>query len=246
MNRPNLAFPTRKLLAGFIVVSLASLAVGWTAGRVAASGGTHAVPSPTISTDKANSNPAELIARGEPQIGLNTGTGTTYSGPGVASGVGGGTAVAYPGPIYPGSLGAAPEGTILAGGSGTADMKSDGSDRASALPKATTAALADARTQAQAVATSMGVSLKGVYSVTVSTADSYAYAVPDCIVPPAVPGALGSGATSGGSGAAPNAAASSAPAIAPVPLPAVCNYTKSTPPTSAQLVVTVVVAYNFA
>ena len=242
MNRPNLALPTRKLLAGLLVVALASLAVGWTAGRVAASGATHSAPSPTISADKVNSNPAEQIARGEPQIGLNTGTGTASA----ASGVGGGTSVAYPGPIYPGSLGAAPEGTILAGGSGTADMKSDGSDRASALPKATTAALADARTQAQAVATSMGVSITSIYSVTVSTADSYAYAVPDCLVPPALPGALQSGSATEGSGAAPNAPASGARAIAPVPSPTVCSYTKSTVPTSAQLVVTVVVAYKFA
>jgi len=246
MNRPNLALLPRKLLAGLLVVALASLAVGWTAGRAAASGTTHSATSPTISADKVNSNPAGQIARGEPQVGLNTGTGTASAGPGTASGVGGGTAVAYPGPIYPGSLGAAPEGTILAGGSGTADMKSDGSDRASALPKATTAALADARAQAQAVATSMGVALTSIYSVTVSTADSYAYAVPDCVVPPAAPGALQSGSATEGSGAAPNAGASGAPAIAPVPLPTVCSYTKSTAPASAQLVVTVVVAYKFA
>jgi hypothetical protein len=44
-------------------------------------------------------------------------------------------------------------------------------------------------------------------------------------------------------GSAPNAAASGAPAIAPVP--SVCNYTKTGTPSSAQLVVTVVVAYNF-
>lgn len=246
MNRPTLAFPTRKLLAGLLVVSLASLAVGWTAGRVAASGGTHATPSTTTPADKANSNPAALIAPGEIQVGLNTGTGMTYTGSGMASGAGGGTSVAYPGPIYPGSLGAAPEGTILAAGSGTADMKADGSDRASALPKATTAALSDAKAQAQAVATSMGVSLKSIYSVTVSTADSYAYPVPDCLVPPAAPGALESGSASSGSATAPNAATSGAPAIAPVPSAAVCNYTKTTTPTSAQLVVTVVVAYSFA
>jgi hypothetical protein len=184
MKRPNLALPTRKLLVGLLVVSMASLAVGWTAGAVAASGGNRTAPSPAIPADKAISNPANLIDTGELQPGANTGTGTASAGPGLASGVVGGTSVAYPGPIYPGSLGAAPEGTILAGGSGTADMKADGSDRASALPKATALALAEARTQAEAVATSMGVSLKAVYSVTVSTADSYAYPVPDCVVPP--------------------------------------------------------------
>jgi hypothetical protein len=243
MNRPNLVLPTRKLLAGVFVVTLAALAVGWTAGMAAASAGVHAAPSPTISADKANSNAAERIASGEPQIDSNTGTATTYTGSGVASGVGGGTSVAYPGPIYPGSIGAAPQGTILAGGSGTADMKTDGSDRAATLAKATTAALADARTQAQAVATSMGVTLKGVYSVTVSSADSYTYPVPDCVVPPAAPAAAASGA---GSGSAPNAAVSGAPAIAPVPSTSVCNYTKTGTPSSAQLDVTVVVAYSFA
>jgi hypothetical protein len=246
MKRPNLALPTRKLLVGLLVVSMASLAVGWTAGAVAASGGNRTAPSPAIPADKAISNPANLIDTGELQPGANTGTGTASAGSGLASGVVGGTSVAYPGPIYPGSLGAAPEGTILAGGSGTADMKVDGSDRASALPKATALALAEARTQAEAVATSMGVSLKAVYSVTVSTADSYAYPVQDCVVPPATPGASNGGSTGSSSGATPNAAGSGAPAIAPVPLPAVCNYSKSTTPASAQLVVTVVVAYRFA
>ena len=241
MNRPNLVLPTRKLFAGVFVVTLAALAVGWTAGMAAASGGIHPAPSPTVPADKANSNTAARIALGEPQIEPNTGTATTYAGSGVASGVGGGTTVAYPGPIYPGSIGAAPQGTILAGGSGTADMKTDGSDRAAALAKGTTAALADARAQAQAVATSMGVALKGVYSVTVSAADNYAYPMPECVVPPAVPSAVDSGA---GVGSAPKAAASGAPAIAPVP--SVCSYTKTGTPSSAQLVVTVVVAYSFA
>jgi hypothetical protein len=240
MNRPNLVLPTRKLFAGVFVVALAALAIGWTAGMAAASGGIHPAPSPIVPADKANSSAAEHIALGEPQIDTNTGTSTTSPGSGQASGVGGGTSVAYPGPIYPGSVGAAPQGTILAGGSGTADMKTDGSDRAAALAAGTTAALADARAQAQAVATSMGVALKGVYSVTVSAADSYAYPMPECVVPPAVPSAVDSGA---GVGSAPNAAASGAPAIAPVP--SVCNYTKTGTPSSAQLVVTVVVAYNF-
>jgi hypothetical protein len=239
MNRPNLL--TRKLFAGVSVVALAALAIGWTAGMAAASGGIHPVPSPTVPADKANSNTAGHITLGEPQIETNTGTATTASGAGTASGVGSGTSVAYPGPIYPGSIGAAPQGTILAGGSGTADMKTDGSDRAAALAKGTTAALADARAQAQAVATSMAVTLKGVYSVTVSAADSYAYPMPECVVPPAAPAAVGSAA---GLGSAPNAAASGAPAIAPVP--PVCGYTKTGTPSSAQLVVTVVVAYSFA
>jgi hypothetical protein len=240
MNRPTLALPTRNLLAGLLVVSMASLAVGWTVGNVAASGGTHSTPSAT-SGDKANSDSSEFVAPGVPQVGVNTGTETRVA----ASGLTTGTSVAYPAPIYPGSLGAAPEGTILAAGNGTADMKPDGSDRASALPKATTAALADAKAQAQAVATSMGVALKSVYSVTVSTADNFAYPMPDClVVPPAAPSAVESGSASTGSASAPNAAASGGPAIAP--LPSVCNYTKTTTPTSAQLVVTVIVAYSFA
>jgi hypothetical protein len=240
MNRPTLARPTRKLLAGLLVVSMASLAVGWTVGNVAASGGTHSTPSST-SGDKANSGSSELVAPGVPQVGLNTGTETRVA----ASGLTTGTSVAYPAPIYPGSLGAAPERTILAAGNGTADMKPDGSDRASALPKATAAALADAKAQAQAVATSMSVALKSIYSVTISTADNLAYPMPDClVVPPATPSAVQSGSASTGSASAPNAAASVAPAIAPVP--SVCSDTKTTTPTSAQLVVTVIVAYSFA
>jgi hypothetical protein len=97
MNRPNLALLPRKLLAGLLVVALASLAVGWTAGRAAASGTTHSATSPTISADKTNSNLAGQIARGEPQVGLNTGTGTASA----TSGVGGGTSVAYPGRSIP-------------------------------------------------------------------------------------------------------------------------------------------------
>jgi len=243
MNRPSFARPPRSLLAGLLVVALGSLAVGWTAGTVAASGGTHPTPSAATPASKGNSNSAELVAPGDPQAAINTG----YAGSGVASGAGGGTSVAYPGPGYPGSLGAAPEGTILAGGTGTADMRPDGSDRASALAKATTAALADARTQAQAVATSMGVALKGVYSVSVSAADSYTYPVPDCLIPPVAPGAVEGGSAGSGTGTVPNEpAASSSAAVAPAMTPEVCTQTKTTAPSSAQLVVFVIVAYNFA
>jgi hypothetical protein len=247
MNRPTIARPSRSLLAGLLVASLVSLAVGWTAGTVAAAGGTHATP-PAELVNKGNSNAADLRASGNPEASAGSVPGTTTVGSGAASGSTG-SSIAYPGSPYAGSLGAAPEGTIMAGGTGTADMKTDGSDRASALAKATTAALADARSQAQAVATSMGVSLKAVYSVTVSTEDGYTYPASDCVgVPVVTPDGVTGGASSSGTGTVTNGAdASSAPASnVPAPSSTSCTEGKPSTPSSAQLVVMVIVAYTFA
>jgi len=61
---------------------------------------------------------------------------------------------------------------------------------------------------------------------------SYAYATPDCVVTPPVAGTA-SGAT---------ASAGSAPASPPV----ICNKVNDATPTSAQLVVTLIVAYKYA
>lgn len=248
MNRPTIARPTRSLLAGLLVASLASLAVGWTAGTVAASGATHSTPSAQTLADKSNSSAAEVRAPGNSGSSVNSGPGTAVTGSGTASGASTGTSVAYPGSLYPGSLAAAPEGTIMAGGTGTADMKTNGSDRASALAKATTAALADAKSQAQAVATSMGVSLKAVYSVTVSTQDGYAYPVSECIgVPPVAPDGVKGGVSSSGSGTVTNGAdASTSASSAPASSSTVCTDGKPIAPSSAQLVVMVIVAYTFA
>jgi hypothetical protein len=145
--RPTLTRPTKSALAGLFVIPIASLAIGWTAGTVAASNGSRAA-SPTPAPNGAGAN----------QPGFpGTGTGTTTnlsqsSNVTTASGVAA-SSIAYPVPGY-NSLGVAPEGTILAEGAGTADMKADRSDKAAALKKATDAALADAHAQALAVAVS--------------------------------------------------------------------------------------------
>jgi len=139
--------PRRSLLVGLVFVSAVSLAAGWTAGAVAASSGSQATPSAT-----ATANTDTMSGAG---VGMPA-TGQVSTEPGVAQSSSA-SGVVYPYQIDP-SLGVAPESTILAAGTGTADMKADGSDRATAMPKATDAALADARAGAQAVATAMGVS----------------------------------------------------------------------------------------
>jgi hypothetical protein len=228
------------LLAGLSLMAVLFLAVGWTAGTVAANNSGHSAPTAPAAVNPLIAGPADLAA-GQP--GAVTAGGTTTGAAGVSSAI-------YPFPGYGGSLGTAPEGTILAAGTGTADMKVDGSDKAAALAKATAAALADAKSQAQAAATAMGVTLKDIYSVSTSSNQTFTYPSVDCTLP-MVPT---NGTTTQGS--APGSDAGSGvnvPASAPVPSavsspPAVCVYAKLTPPTpsSSQLVVTVVVAYRFS
>ena len=220
------------LLIGLLLASLASLAIGWTAGTVAASNGSHASPSsrPTAVTN----------IEGGDAFGAPSGVVTR---PGLAQGSSS-SAIAYPYGVYP-SLGVAPEGTILAAGTGTADMKADGSDRTAAVARATSAALTDARTQATAMATAMGVSITGIYSVSVSSSDSYVYPVTGCAIPmPAVPnmdpGGTSTGDTSGGG--------SGTVTIAPAPAgsPDICMSGKVPSPTATQVVVTATVAFRFS
>ena len=220
--------PRRSLLVGLLCLSVASLAVGWTAATVAASSGSQATPTAAATAN----NDAMNGTLGLPAMGQ------VSTQPGVAQGSGAAAA------IYPyqmgSSLGVAPEGTILAAGTGTADMKADGSDRATAMPKATNSALADARAQAQALATAMGVSVTGTYSVSISSSDGYVYPTGGCAVPmPLTPNAGTSGASGGSPSTVTNepAAASSA---------GVCVPGTVSNPTSMQLVVTVGVAYRFA
>ena len=82
-----------------------------------------------------------------------------------------GSAVAYP--YYAGSPGLAPDHTIVVTGVGQADMQSDGSDRASAQKTALDAALADAKTQAEDIASATGLTISGVLSVSASVSPSY-------------------------------------------------------------------------
>jgi hypothetical protein len=226
---PHLAPPPKTVLAGLFVVALASLAIGWTAGTVSASNGSHAAASAPVATMKESG----AGALGVPGVGTTEGLPQSAGGTTTSSGAASGTAasIAYPVPGY-NSLGVAPEGTIVAQGTGTTDMKADGSDKSAALGKATDSALADAHLQALATAASMGVQLQAVYSVSVATNTGYAYPTPDCLIAPLVPGLDGGATGSAGS--------------APASSPAVCAKPEQSTPTSAQLVVTLIVAYKYA
>jgi len=215
--------PVGPLVAGFALVSIVSLAIGWTAGTAAASGGTpSAAPMPS-----SGALPATLVGPALPAASPGAaGAPTTVSDT---------ASIAYPIQGY-NQLGAAPEGTILAQGTGTADMKVDGSNRSAALQKATTAALADAHAQAAAVAAAMGAQLEAIYSISTQSSPTYTYPNPDCVVPPLTP-SNESGAATGSDGSPGSAPGSSATICVPA--------TQSTP-TSAQLVVTLIVAYKFA
>jgi hypothetical protein len=234
--RANLSLPRRPLLVGLLLLSAASLAIGFTAGAVLASSGTqspHASPTtPELLKNVTGSNELGLPAGGRTTVLPGVGQGSSGYAGGTASAGSAGSGIAYPISIYP-SLGVAPENTILAAGAGTADVKADGSDRAAALKKATETALADAKAQAQVVASAMGVQLTGIYSVSVSSMENYSYPIGNCAVPmPLTPGAEQSGTTT----------------VVPSPggSPEICVQGKTASPASMQLAVTVVVAYRFA
>ncbi len=224
--RAAIARPTTKLLAGLCLVAAASLAIGWTAASVSASSGSNA--SATTSRDGGSN------AAGSGEISI-----LPQSPSSASRGSGTATSIAYPLPGYS-ALGAAPEGTILAQGTGTATMKFDGSDRTAALKKATDAALSAARARALAIASSMGVQLKDVYSVSVDSNENYAYPTPACLMAPLKPGVDG-GPTTGGSSGSTGGAKPLLPSAS-----VVCAGIANASPSSAQLNVTLVVAYKFA
>jgi hypothetical protein len=216
---PTLQRPTRSLVAALLLVAVAALAIGWTAGAVAASNGSPAA-SPTA-TPRGVGAPLSASGVGS-TVEQNAGI-TTSGGPA--------SSIAYPMPGY-NSLGVAPEGTVLAEGTGTAVMKADGSDKAAALKKATDAALADAHAQALVAAAATGVQLAAIYSVSIASNMSYTYPTPDCAITPPLPGA-DTGATG---------SAGSAPASPPV----ICPMVGTAAPASTELVVTLIVAYKFS
>ncbi|HTS14682.1 MAG TPA: SIMPL domain-containing protein [Candidatus Sulfotelmatobacter sp.] len=131
------------------------------------------------------------------------------------------SAIAYPYPVFGGSPGLAPDHELVVSGVGTAAMKADQSDRAAAQRTALAAAMADAKAQATTAASEAGVTLGGVLSVSVSVAGGY-YGIEPM-------------SSSGGS-------PDSAPASGAVSVPPVAPAT----PTSAQLQVTVTVAYSIS
>jgi hypothetical protein len=77
----------------------------------------------------------------------------------------------------------------------------------------------------------MGVQLQGIYSVSIASDTNYAYTTPGCPVLPITPGKSGATASAG-----------SAPASPPI----ACPLTTEATLTSAQLVVTLIVAYKYA
>ncbi len=174
--------------------------------------------------------PAGVVDSG-PGAAVVAGSGTTSSGVAVA---GSAPAIAYPYPIYPGNPGLAPDNTIVATGSGQADVKSDMSNRASAQQQALNAALADARSQADAVAHAVGVTITGVLSVSVSSGGNYA--VPMAAGAGTAPGATG--VAPGAEGAAPSVVRSGPTTVVPVPAPLPYE------PAMQQLMVSVTVAYR--
>lgn len=218
---PTFSRPTRSLLASLFLVAIAALTVGWTAGTVAASSGSRAA-SPTAEPKGVGGDTLGMPGAGITTTVPQNAAGTTSSGTA--------NSIAYPVPGYD-PLGVAPEGTILAEGTGTAVMKADSSDKAAALKKATDAALADAHAQALAAAASMGVGLGGIYSVSITSNTSYNYPTPDCVFAPPVPGA--DSGTTGSAGSAP-----ASPTV-------ICPQVGASTPTSAQLVMTLIVAYRY-
>ena len=82
-----------------------------------------------------------------------------------------GTAIAYP--YFAGALGVAPDHTIVVTGVGQADLKSGGSDRAAAQKSALGAALADAKAQADVIASATGLTISAVLSVSASVSPGY-------------------------------------------------------------------------
>jgi Protein of unknown function (DUF541) len=114
---------------------------------------------------------------------------TTAGGTATSSG----TAIAYP--YVAGSPGVAPDHTIVVTGVGQADLKSDGSDQAVAERTALTAALADAKAQADVIAAATGLTISGVLSVSASVSPGYGVmplvangaGTPTCVAPVPAP-----------------------------------------------------------
>jgi hypothetical protein len=116
---------------------------------------------------------------------ITTGGGTVTSS---------GSAIAYP--CFGGSPGLAPDHTIVVTGVGQADLQSDGSNQVAAQKSALTAALADARAQADAIAADTRLTISGVLSVSASVSPSYGVMpMTGAVTPPCFVAVPGSGTT---------------------------------------------------
>jgi hypothetical protein len=137
----------------------------------------------------ATPSTAPITSAGGP-VSVVPGVGATTITTGGATVAQAGTAIAYP--YYGGSPGIAPDHTVVVTGVGQADLKSDGSNKADAQKSALTAALADAKTQADVIASGTGLTISGVLSVSASVSPGYGVmpmtgvVTPPCVV--AVPG----------------------------------------------------------
>lgn len=181
----------------------------------AATGTAVPTATPAGSTSGSAASGAAISAIGQVDVAPGGGTSSASAS---------NTAIAYPYPVFGGSAGLAPDHELVVSGSGTATMKADSSDRASAQRTALAAAVADAKSQAQAAAGDAGVTLGGVVSMSVSVGGGYVGVMPM--------GASGS----------PNTVPSSGGTVIP---PAAGGTAPSTP-TIEQLVVTVTVAYSIS
>jgi Protein of unknown function (DUF541) len=171
----------RFLLLGTTAIALVvGLVVG--AGAVLASSPGTAAKSPTAA-------PSVLVGGPPGSVDTTSSIGATV-GAGTAAGSGGmavaGSAIAYP--YFGGTPGIAPDHTIVVTGVGQAEMKSDGSNRAAAQKIALGAALADAKAQAEVIASATGLTITGVLSVSDSVSP-YGVVMPMIAAPDAAPNA---------------------------------------------------------
>jgi Protein of unknown function (DUF541) len=152
-----------------------ALVVGLLAGALAGGGAVLARGPVAATTPLASAAPTGSTSLGAPAVG----SGADVTARGVAAAPATGSAIAYPYPGYPGSPGLAPDHTIVVTGVGQANLAADGSGRAAATKTALTAALADAKAQADLIASTLSVSITGVLSVSSSVSDyGQIYAVP--------------------------------------------------------------------
>ena len=162
------------------LAATATLAVGLAAGLALGAGAVLAqepAPASTPSTAIGTMPSAQPPAPGIPTLGTATGTATGTTTVSTAAGAEAvaGSAIAYP--VYAGTPGIAPDHTIVVIGVGQAVVKSDGSNRAAAQKTALAAALADAKAQAEVVASATGLTISGVLSVSTSVSP-YGYVLP--------------------------------------------------------------------
>jgi Protein of unknown function (DUF541) len=132
-----------------------------------------------------------VLSGGAVSVAPGVGTTITRGGATVAQA---GAAIAYP--YFGGTPGVAPDHTIVVTGVGQTGLKSDGSDRTAAQKSALTAALADAKAQADVIASDTALTISGVVAVSASVSPGYGVmplvangaGTPTCVVPVPAPG----------------------------------------------------------